>query len=103
MRQPTLPVARHHVHSYTRQRARRCVCGEIRCPGAHGVYWVSVRRDNGDTRFLAGPYETHMVALAKVREANDRACALDPRAHWYAFGTARTDTENGYTAIFGCI
>lgn len=102
--QTELPPATHWVHSYTHSRARICVCGEIRCPGAHGDYWVTVRNNHGDYRFLAGPYKTHVAALAKLREAKKRAWdSGDPRAPWYAYGTARTTTgsANLIRAIFG--
>jgi hypothetical protein len=60
-----------------------------------GFYYVSVIRDDGAYRFLAGPFETHVEALAAVPRARDVARDLDPRATWYAFGTARTDENSG--------
>jgi hypothetical protein len=64
----------------------RCHCGELHHQNAR--YYVTVRRDSGDSRALAGPFAEHDEALAYVeptiRVANDR----DPRAAWYAFGTA---------------
>ena len=64
----------------------RCHCGERHYQNAR--YYVTVRRDDGDSRALAGPFAEHDEALAWVnrttRVANDR----DPRAAWYAFGTA---------------
>lgn len=57
-----------------------------------GNYYVSVRRDNGDAVCLAGPFvDDHPAALAMVAAARRVACDIDPRAHWYSFGTLRTD------------
>lgn len=57
-----------------------------------GLYYVTVRRQSDDYRLLRGPFlNDHAGALAAVPEARERACALDPRAHWYAFGTCRSD------------
>ncbi len=56
-----------------------------------GNYYVTVRRDNGDAVFLAGPFrDNHRAALAMVDQARRVAQDLDPRAAWYGFGTART-------------
>lgn len=41
---------------------------------------------------LAGPYETHDAALAKVEAATRRAYDVDVRAPWYTYGTCRTDS-----------
>ena len=64
----------------------RCHCGERHYQNAR--YYVTVRRDNGDARTLAGPFAEHGEAVAwverTIRVANDR----DPRAAWYSFGTA---------------
>jgi len=51
-------------------------------------YYVTVS-DAGRVGFLAGPYDTHVEALAKVDEAAERAEGADPWAHFYAFGTTR--------------
>jgi hypothetical protein len=65
-----------------------CTCEKPTCPGDGGGYYVTVV--NGMfTGFLLGPYDTHVEALAQVGRGNDLACKADPRAHWYAFGTAR--------------
>ena len=61
-----------------------------------GLYYVTVRRWNNnvtpDVRILRGPFvDDHAAALAAVPEAQRIACELDPRAHWYEFGTCRSD------------
>lgn len=57
-----------------------------------GNYYVTVRREDGDFRCLAGPYrDDHAAALAMVDRANKLACEIDARAHWYSYGTVRTD------------
>jgi hypothetical protein len=50
-------------------------------------YYVSVRRADRQG-FLLGPYATHEAALAEVGRGRDLACAADPWAWFYAFGTA---------------
>lgn len=65
-----------------------CTCETPTCPGDGGRYYVTVR-DGSRTGWLLGPYETHAEALANVQRGNDLANRADPRAHWYAFGTAR--------------
>lgn len=61
-----------------------------------GFYYVSVVRDRGDYRLLRGPFENdHAGALAAVREATNKAIELDPKAHWYSFGTCRLDENAG--------
>jgi len=63
-----------------------------------GFYYVTVRRE-GRKGFehvkLRGPFSDHASALAAVDEATRRAYELDPRAPWYAYGTARTEEELG--------
>jgi hypothetical protein len=57
---------------------------------APGNYYVSVRRDDGQTRLLRGPFRNdHAAALAAVRDASRRAERLDPKAVWYSYGTVR--------------
>ena len=58
----------------------------------HAVYYVSVVRDtaagpSSDYRLLAGPFSTHQEALAWVDRAKAVAATLDPKAHWYGYGT----------------
>ena len=45
-------------------------------------------------RYLAGPFETHMEALDAKQFWNDLLCELDPRAHWYLYGTASVPRQN---------
>ena len=65
----------------------RCHCGERHYQS--GRYYVTVRRDDGDSRALAGPFAEHDEALAWVDRATRAAYdSGDPRAHWYSYGTA---------------
>jgi len=57
-----------------------------------GFYYVSVI-DGPRRALLAGPWAHHRDALAHVRAVNELACSLDPRAHWFAYGTARVDPD----------
>lgn len=59
-----------------------------------GSYYVSVQRDihHGSapqTALLLGPLSAHQQALDMVDRVRAKACDLDPRAHWYSFGTCR--------------
>lgn len=56
---------------------------------APGPYYVSVRRSDGKTLFLSGPYAAHPEALALVNKAKSIAYELDVRAVWYSYGTIR--------------
>ena len=51
-------------------------------------YYVTVR-DASRVGFLAGPYDTHSVALSKVDEATRRAKDANAWADFYAFGTTK--------------
>lgn len=79
-----------------------CICERPECPSNGGRYYVTVR-DHDRTGWLLGPYDTHAEALANVDRGNELACNADPRAHWYAFGTARiTDPSAPLPAtVFG--
>ena len=55
-------------------------------------YYVTVREAKR-VGFLAGPYDTHAEALAKVDEATRRAKEADAWAHFYAFGTTRVNAQ----------
>lgn len=67
-----------------------CECGDFDCPANSGSFYVSIRNDNGDYRFLLGPFMTHAEALAAVT-LGEYLAQVDPRAHWYAYGTCRTE------------
>ena len=56
---------------------------------APGNYYVTAR-DGGRHALLAGPFpNNHAAALALVDRARVEAEKVDPRAVWYAYGTAR--------------
>lgn len=67
-----------------------CECGQFDCPADHGAFYASIRR-NGEYRLLLGPFTTHEAALQAAPLAEKLANDTDPRACWYAYGTARTD------------
>jgi hypothetical protein len=57
---------------------------------AAGNYYVSMRRDDGQTRLLRGPFRNdHAATLAAVSDASSQAERLDPKAVWYCYGTVR--------------
>lgn len=51
-------------------------------------------RDAGLTAWLLGPYASHEEALANVQRGSRLAEQADPRAAWYAFGTAGVSSES---------
>lgn len=53
-----------------------------------GNYYVSALHD-GKTLLVRGPYASHRAAMLAVHET-ERTCN-DPRACWYAWGTARSE------------
>ncbi len=59
-----------------------------------GCYYVSVKRDDGRYALLLGPLTTHAEALEKVRAVREKACEVDPRGVWYAYGTARLPDDD---------
>lgn len=58
-----------------------------------GAYYVSVI-DGQRRALLAGPWPTHPEALNMVETVRVKACELDPRGHFYAFGTARLPDDD---------
>lgn len=60
--------------------------------GRPGRYYVSVR-DGSRWALLYGPFGRHADALAAVDAARAVALAVDPRAHFFSFGTARAAEE----------
>jgi len=58
-----------------------------------GNYYVTVI-DGRKTGILAGPFPNdHATALGLVDRARTVACELNPRAHFYSFGTARFPSD----------
>ena len=58
-----------------------------------GYYYVSVI-DGPRWSFLLGPFpNNHAAALRMVNKVKKKAAEVDPRAHFYAFGTARLPLE----------
>lgn len=77
-----------------------CPCATPTCPGDGGRYYVTVV-DAGRVGYLLGPYDTHVEALANVERARGLAEGVDPRAWFYAFGTARTSDAFTPATRFG--
>lgn len=63
-----------------------------------GYYYVSCE-DGGRRALVAGPYVDHETALHEVDLVKAEAERVDSRAVWYAWGTARSDTDLGLGAI----
>lgn len=63
---------------------------------APGFYYVTVIDPSTNRRaLLRGPWPTHIGALASVARVRAEAEAVDPWAAFYAFGTARSETDAG--------
>lgn len=58
-----------------------------------GAYYVSVV-DGKRSALLLGPFDAHVLALAMVEPVRAHAASIDPRAHFYAFGTARLPNDD---------
>lgn len=63
-----------------------------------GNFYVTTHDPGGNAGkgrhgFLLGPYANHQDALDRVRPARDKAYNVDPKSHWYAFGTARMNAD----------
>lgn len=60
-----------------------------------GNYYVTAIRDDGAVAWLAGPFKNdHQAALDALPRAKAIAMDIDPRAHWYAYGTSRLDLDH---------
>lgn len=58
-----------------------------------GAYYVTVK-DGARVALLAGPWDTHAQALAMVEPVRTKACEVDPRGVFYAFGTGRLPNDD---------
>ena len=71
------------------------------CENYHEIgtqFYVTVR-DGPRTGYLLGPYRTHREALAQVDRGRSLAYDADPRAPFYAYGTA--GTAETLSTVFG--
>lgn len=59
-----------------------------------GFYYVSAV-DGPRRSLVRGPFSTHAEALERVEDTRRLVEERDPRAHWYAWGTARSETNAG--------
>jgi len=66
-------------------------CGEDR---RAGYFYVSVT-NGAERRLVRGPYATHREAIEQIDVVRRAAEERDPKAVWYAFGTARADKDLG--------
>jgi len=57
-----------------------------------GNYYVSVV-DGSRSSLLLGPFSKHMEALLKVEAVRKLANELEPKSHFYGFGTAKSDSN----------
>ena len=62
-------------------------------------FYVTVN-NNGRFGWLLGPFDDHQEALDKVHHARTLAERADPRAAWYAFGTASTPKGTNMPTVF---
>ena len=71
--------------------AARCDCadGASYCGPADGIAFYVTAIDGPRVAYVAGPYRDHAEAMEALPVARAEAERLDPRAVWYAFGTAR--------------
>lgn len=77
-----------------------CTCEQPLCPADTGGFYVTVR-DHDRTGWLLGPYQTHEDALANEPRARRLAADADPKAPWYAYGTARVKFGPLPVSVFG--
>ena len=64
-------------------------------------FYVSAIRSAKEKALIAGPYSDHETALAKVRDVARQAEDIDPRAHFWAWGTAGSEVP--FTTPMGAI
>lgn len=57
-----------------------------------GHYYVTVI-DGDRYGVLAGPFDSHAEALSWVDDVSKEARKADPKAFWYAYGTAKIDSD----------
>lgn len=57
-------------------------------------YYVTMMR-GARVAWLLGPFRSHDAALAMVDAARGKACEIDARSHWDAFGTSSITPECG--------
>lgn len=77
---------------------RRATAAEVYGPGnpdpRPGFYYVSAI-DGSRRSLVRGPFRTHAEALEAVEPTKRLVEDRDPRAHWYAWGTARNEADLG--------
>lgn len=67
-----------------------------------GFYYVTCRNGSGDYAFIRGPWvDDHAGALAAKRAVQAEGERADPRAVWYAWGTARSELDRGPGVLGG--
>jgi len=96
---PDCPSADDGAH-YHPQLHPELVPGEDGEAGARadlrpGFYYVSIQNDAGEQVLVRGPWYRHAEALAALPDVKAYCLKLDPRACWYAFGTARSEADLG--------
>jgi hypothetical protein len=65
-----------------------------------GDYFVSVYNSAGDdVRLALGPFSKHQDALDQVERVRKYLYQYDPKAPWYAYGTARREKGSGALGV----
>ena len=49
--------------------------------------------DCGKYALMLGPFKTHEGALQKVNACRNKAYDIDPRSHWWQWGTCKKSNE----------
>lgn len=86
------------MRSAAETKSRREPSAEVYGPGnpdpRPGFYYVTAL-DGKRRSLVRGPFPTHTEALAAVEPTRRLVEERDARAHWYAWGTARNETDLG--------
>lgn len=67
------------------------------------AYYVTATDSGRYVRLLGPFFNDHAGALAMVDQVREVAIDLDPRAHWYAFGTARIPGDDSVPIRYGSL
>lgn len=63
---------------------------------AHRAFYVSaIDADTRRAARMAGPFDSHEEARSALRAIRDAAYDIDPRAHWWLWGTCSLPEHDG--------
>jgi hypothetical protein len=68
---------------------------DVEAPSPETRYFYVSCIDHDRRALVVGPYSTHAAALADVARVRAEAERVDPRAFWYAWGTAGSVDDLG--------